>query len=99
MNILIPMAGEGSRLDNHSVIRDGHNCIKVPKPLIHIKGECMIKRCIESLGFNNVSYIFITKKYRYSLFNDQISKLLPKNSKQITVEKNYKRPGVFCVIS
>ena len=41
INILIPMAGEGSRFKNtHSL----------PKPLISINDKPMITRAIESLG-------------------------------------------------
>ena len=44
MNILIPMAGEGTRFP-----RDTY---KIPKPLIDIYGTPMIQRAIESLGMN-----------------------------------------------
>lgn len=42
MNILIPMAGRGSRFTEKKIL--------VPKPLIDVNGKPMIQRAIESLG-------------------------------------------------
>jgi NDP-sugar pyrophosphorylase family protein len=54
INILIPMAGLGSRFQIN-----GHS---VPKPLIKINGTTMIELSINSLNIEG-QYIFITRKY------------------------------------
>jgi len=54
MNVLIPMAGSGSRFT-----RAGYN---TPKPLIDIKGTPMIARAIVSLGVPNANYHFLIRK-------------------------------------
>jgi dTDP-glucose pyrophosphorylase len=53
MNILIPMAGEGSRFK-----KAGYT---FPKPLIDVNGKPMIQRVVENLDFNN-HYIFLVRK-------------------------------------
>ena len=70
MNIVIPMAGLGSRffVDQY----------KLPKPLIDINGKPMIQRALESLDLDG-NYFFILRK---SEFSDEIksvvSKIIPK---------------------
>jgi choline kinase len=58
MNILIPMAGLGSRF-----LTKG---FKIPKPLIDVNGKVMIIRAIQSLGINNAKYLFVIAKNEYS---------------------------------
>ena len=53
MNILIPMAGEGSRF-----IKEGYT---FPKPLIDVNGKPMIQAVIENLDFD-AKYIFLVRK-------------------------------------
>lgn len=53
MNILIPMAGEGSRF------RDAG--FKMPKPLVPVCGEPMIKRVIDNLGGPESHFIFVVQ--------------------------------------
>ena len=53
MNIIIPMAGLGSRFKT-----SGYT---VPKPLIPIEGKPMIQHAIDTLGIKG-NYIFITQK-------------------------------------
>lgn len=53
MNVLIPMAGEGSRF-----AREGYT---FPKPLIDVNGKPMIQRVVENLGFD-AKYIFLVRK-------------------------------------
>jgi dTDP-glucose pyrophosphorylase len=53
MNILIPMAGEGSRF-----VKDGYT---FPKPLIDVSGKPMIQCVIENLDFD-ARYIFLVRK-------------------------------------
>jgi|LakMenEpi03Aug12_release.lakeMendotaPanAssembly.Ray.scaffolds.fasta_scaffold27887_8 NDP-sugar pyrophosphorylase family protein len=53
INILVPMAGNGSRFGSNYP----------PKPFIDINGKCMIDRCIESLKFDKKNnYIFYVRK-------------------------------------
>ena len=53
LNIVIPMAGEGSRFT-----KAGYN---FPKPLIEIRQKPMIQVVIESLGIKG-NYIFLVRK-------------------------------------
>jgi dTDP-glucose pyrophosphorylase len=53
MNILIPMAGEGSRF-----AKEGYT---FPKPLIDVNGKPMIQAVVENINFN-ANYIFIVRK-------------------------------------
>mgnify|MGYP003655150264 CR=1 FL=1 len=53
MNILIPMAGEGSRFK-----KEGYT---FPKPLIDVDGKSMIQTVVENLDFD-ADYIFLVRK-------------------------------------
>jgi NDP-sugar pyrophosphorylase family protein len=53
MNILIPMAGEGSRF-----AKEGYT---FPKPLIDVRGKPMIQVVVENLDFD-ANYIFLVRK-------------------------------------
>ena len=57
MNILIPMAGAGSRFLNEG--------FEEPKPLIKVNGKTLIEHSVESLNLEG-NYIFITRKYECS---------------------------------
>jgi NDP-sugar pyrophosphorylase family protein len=84
MNVLIPMAGEGTRFP-----RDTY---KIPKPLIDIRGVPMIQRAIESLGLVG-TYHFVIRKDSYY---DQVCTLLHKtlsNPKIISVEETTEGPA------
>lgn len=81
MNIVIPMAGLGSRFKNVG--------IETPKPLIEVAGKYLIEHSISSLGIDG-KYIFITRKYDEKEYNDQLSFLLKSlvpNSIEIQVDK------------
>ena len=52
MNILLPIAGLGSRFSKVG--------FELPKPLIKVEGKPMIQRAIESLGVQG-NYIFIIR--------------------------------------
>lgn len=64
MNILIPMAGRGTRISG-----------QVPKPLFKIFGKPMIYHVIKSLNLDG-NYIFITRKYENEEFNIELKKIL-----------------------
>lgn len=59
LNVLIPLAGSGSRL---------RSLYQLPKPLIDIKGKTMIHRVVESLNID-ANYIFIVQKEHYDQYN------------------------------
>ncbi|MCK9416123.1 HAD-IA family hydrolase [Candidatus Dojkabacteria bacterium] len=59
LNILIPMAGMGSRFENH---------YSYPKPLIDIYGKTMIQVVVESLGID-ANYIYIVRKEHCDKYN------------------------------
>ncbi len=54
INIVIPMAGLGSRF-----AKDGY---KKPKPFIDVNGKPMIVRVLENLSYPNANYILIARK-------------------------------------
>lgn len=54
MNIVIPMAGLGSRF-----IKEGYT---TPKPFIDVLGKPMIVRVLENLAYKNAQYILIAQK-------------------------------------
>jgi len=60
MNILIPMAGEGSRFK-----KEGYT---FPKPLIEVNGKPMIQCVVENLDFD-ANYIFLVRSEHLSKYN------------------------------
>lgn len=62
MNVLIPMAGAGSRF-----AEQGYT---FPKPLIEVRGKPMIQVVVENLGIK-AQYIFIVQKSHYEKYNLQ----------------------------
>lgn len=67
LNILIPMAGEGSRFKV--------NGYELPKPLIDVNGKMMIKRAIETLNIDG-NYIFVVRRYEDENNNLNLRKAL-----------------------
>lgn len=59
-NILIPMAGNGSRFFNAGY--------KDPKPLIDVNGKPMIQRVVENIGIPG-NYIFMVQAEHYKKYN------------------------------
>ena len=76
MNILIPMAGAGSRFKNAG--------FKKPKPLIDVAGKPMVQRVIENINLPEHNHIFIMQK-DHSQQNPEIKDFLYKNVKKSTV--------------
>tara|TARA_R100000734_G_C3317414_1_gene110542 strand:- start:302 stop:1018 length:717 start_codon:yes stop_codon:yes gene_type:complete len=60
LNILIPMAGAGSRFQ-----QAGYN---LPKPLIDVKGKPMIQHVVENIALEG-KYIFIVQKEHYEKYS------------------------------
>ena len=55
MNIVVPMAGAGSRFT-----KAGY---KNPKPLIDVAGKAMIERVVDNIGLPLANHIFIAQKH------------------------------------
>lgn len=62
INILVPMAGLGTRFADKGYT--------LPKPLIDIEGQPMIKRVVDSLSIDG-HYIFIVQKEHYETYDLQ----------------------------
>jgi HAD superfamily hydrolase (TIGR01509 family) len=60
MNVLIPMAGAGSRFESAG--------FTFPKPLIEVKGKPMIQVVVENLNIQ-ANYIFIVQKKHFEKYN------------------------------
>ena len=67
MNIVIPMAGLGTRFFNEG--------FTLPKPLIETNGKTLIEHSISTLGVQG-KYIFITRKYNNPEHNVLLTKRL-----------------------
>lgn len=79
MNILIPMAGKGSRF-----AQAGYT---FPKPLIEINNKPMIQLVVENLNIQG-QYIFIVLKEEYEKYNlKQLLNLIAPNCKIIIIDK------------
>ena len=63
MNILIPMAGNGSRFSNAGYVD--------PKPLISVNGLPMIRRVVESLNIFG-DYIFVVQQKHRKQWTKQL---------------------------
>lgn len=78
LNILIPMAGAGSRFEKAG--------FTFPKPLIEVNNEPMIKLVYENLNIN-ANYIFIVQKEHRIKYNlDTLLNLISPNCKIIETE-------------
>jgi UDP-N-acetylglucosamine diphosphorylase / glucose-1-phosphate thymidylyltransferase / UDP-N-acetylgalactosamine diphosphorylase / glucosamine-1-phosphate N-acetyltransferase / galactosamine-1-phosphate N-acetyltransferase len=66
-NIVIPMAGLGSRFADAGFDK--------PKPLIEVDGKTLLEHSVESLGIPG-RYIFITREYENREYNKQITEIL-----------------------
>jgi dTDP-glucose pyrophosphorylase len=85
MNIVIPMAGLGSRFSK--------NGIKTPKPLIEVNGKTLIEHSVESLGIPG-RYIFITRKYDDGEDNESLSRILKRlDPKSLEIQIDHTTSG------
>lgn len=77
MNILIPMAGEGSRFT-----KEGYT---FPKPLIDVNGKPMIQKVVENLDFD-ARYIFLVRKEHLEKYElESLLKVITNNRSEIVV--------------
>lgn len=60
MNILIPMAGAGSRFE-----QAGYND---PKPLIKVRGKMMIQQVVDTMNIE-ANYVFVVQKDHYNKYS------------------------------
>jgi len=82
MNIVIPMAGLGSRFANEG--------FDIPKPLIKLQDQHLIEHSVSTLDIEG-KYIFITRKFNDPNHNKELSALLKKikpNSIEIIIDRN-----------
>lgn len=81
MNILIPMAGAGSRFQQMGYT--------FPKPLIEVEGKPMIQQVVENLNFGDEHrHIFIVQKEHYDRFAlNYLLPLIKPNCEIIQVDK------------
>jgi len=78
MNILIPMAGAGSRFANAGYT--------FPKPLIEVNGKPMIHSVVESLGIN-ANYIYLVRSEHYDKYNlEYLLKYITQECKIVKVD-------------
>ena len=87
MNIIIPMAGLGSRFKIEG--------FDTPKPLIQVAGKTLVEHSIDSLNING-RYIFITRKYENENHNLLLSQKL-KDIKPDSIEIKIDNPTRGCV--
>jgi len=89
MNILIPMAGEGTRFPKDTY--------KIPKPLIDIQGLPMIQRAVESLNLPGKYHFVVRKDSYYDQVCTLLHKVLP-DPKIISVEETTEGPAASCLL-
>jgi dTDP-glucose pyrophosphorylase len=70
LNIIIPVAGKGSRFANAGY--------EVPKPLIVVDGKTLMEHSINTLGFSG-HFIFITRTFDDPSHNEQLTKIFEEN--------------------
>lgn len=80
INIVIPMAGAGSRFKEKG--------FDIPKPFIDIKGKMMIERVLDSLQYPDAQYVLVIQKNFNSNYNKFIKIISEKYKvKFITVDE------------
>lgn len=75
VNVIIPMAGNGSRFLNSG--------FDTPKPLIQVKGKTLIEHSIDTLGIGD-NFIFITKLFSNHIYNEELTQIFLKSTKNFT---------------
>ena len=87
-NVLIPMAGLGSRFKNAG--------FKNPKPLIDVAGKPMIQRVIENINLPDAHHIFIAQREHLQK-NPQIEDFLMSSAEKTSIVKLTKHTeGAAC---
>jgi len=73
INVIIPLAGKGSRFKKN---------FHEPKPLIKINKKTLIEIAIETLNLKRANFFFVTKKYNNKKYNDELLNILFKYTKK-----------------
>lgn len=84
VNLVIPMAGLGSRFPKDKYF--------FPKPLLDVNGQPMIKRAIESTGFQG-NWHFIVRKNEFLEITKEVIHATVKNPIFIEVDKETEGPA------
>ena len=88
MNIVVPMAGAGSRFE-----KAGYS---FPKPLIEVKGQPMIAKVVENLDLQG-TYIFLVQKAHYEQYNlESLLKMIAPGCKIVQI--NGVTEGAACTV-
>ena len=78
MNVLVPLAGAGSRFSEKGYV--------FPKPLVEIKGKPMIEVVVNNLNID-ANYIFIVQKQHVEKYNiDKMLKLIKNNARVVEID-------------
>jgi HAD superfamily hydrolase (TIGR01509 family) len=94
MNVLIPMAGEGSRFREAG--------FSFPKPLIEIPnfhGNPMIKVVYDSLGIRSKAVFIVQEAHRQKYNLDHLLKLIASEAKIIAVSKTTEGAACTCLLA
>ena len=89
MNIVIPMAGRGSRFE-----KAGFN---KPKPFIDVLGKPMISRVIENLYYPNAKYYLIARK-EHLAFEKELVEFIKASFNAEFIEIDSETEGTACTV-
>ncbi|WP_457745004.1 glycosyltransferase family 2 protein [Sulfurimonas sp.] len=89
MNIVIPMAGAGSRFVNAGY--------KTPKPFIDVNGKPMIVRVLENLAYPNARYILIAREEHLEK-EKQLVNYIKKEFNAIFITIEHLTEGTACTV-
>ena len=81
MNIIIPMAGLGSRVKDEG--------FELPKPLIEVNNKTLIEHSVDTLGIKG-QYIFITRDFENPQHNELINEAQGLGPDVAKIAKMYK---------
>jgi HAD superfamily hydrolase (TIGR01509 family) len=91
LNVLIPMAGLGSRFKDAGYV--------FPKPLVEVDGKPMIQAVVESLGVN-AQYTYIVQKEHYEKYNlSYLLNLITPNCNIVQVDGITEGAAVTCLLA
>lgn len=91
MNVLIPMAGLGSRFKDAGYA--------FPKPLVEVNGKPMIQSVVESLGIK-ATYTYIVQKEHYDMYNlSYLLNLITPGCNVVQVDKLTEGAAATCLLA
>lgn len=91
LNVLIPMAGAGSRF-----MEAGYD---FPKPLIDVNGKPMIEAVVSSLGIN-ATYTYIVQKEHFKKYNlDYVLNLITPNCNIVQIDGITEGAAITCLMA